>query len=45
MMLGHESLATTEIYLKVEGSRLSEIHRRAHPRGGGAPPEKPAGVL
>jgi integrase/recombinase XerD len=45
MMLGHESLATTEIYLKVEGSRLAEIHRRAHPRGGGAPQDKPAGGL
>jgi integrase/recombinase XerD len=35
MMLGHESLGTTEIYLKVEPSRLGEVHRRFHPRGGG----------
>ena len=34
MMLGHESLATTEVYLKVEGSRLSDIHKRLHPRSG-----------
>jgi integrase/recombinase XerD len=34
MMLGHESLATTEVYLKVEGRQLSQIHRKYHPRSG-----------
>jgi integrase/recombinase XerD len=32
MMLGHSNLSTTEIYLKVEDSRLQEVHRRHHPR-------------
>jgi integrase/recombinase XerD len=35
MMLGHESLGTTEIYLKVDVSRAAELHRRHHPRSGG----------
>jgi integrase/recombinase XerD len=34
MMLGHESLGTTEVYLKVETGRLSEVHRQFHPRSG-----------
>jgi integrase/recombinase XerD len=34
MMLGHASLDTTEIYLKVEGGRLKETHDRHHPRSG-----------
>jgi integrase/recombinase XerD len=33
-MLGHESLATTEIYLKVDSRRLAEVYRGAHPRSG-----------
>ncbi len=32
MMLGHASLATTEIYIKVETERLSRVHRQYHPR-------------
>lgn len=32
-LLGHANLGTTEIYTHVAGNRLSEIHRRFHPRG------------
>jgi integrase/recombinase XerD len=32
MMLGHSSLSTTELYLKVEDKRLQEVHSRYHPR-------------
>lgn len=32
MMLGHASLATTEIYIKVGVDRLSRVHDRHHPR-------------
>ncbi len=32
MMLGHASLSTTEIYLKVETERLGRIHEEFHPR-------------
>lgn len=31
-MLGHASIATTEIYTHVESSRLQNIHRQFHPR-------------
>jgi integrase/recombinase XerD len=31
-LLGHASIATTEIYTHVAGSRLREVHRRFHPR-------------
>ncbi len=31
-MLGHASIATTQIYTRVETSRLREIHGRCHPR-------------
>jgi integrase/recombinase XerD len=31
-MLGHASLATTEIYTHVDQARLKDIHRRFHPR-------------
>jgi len=33
MMLGHSDIATTQIYTKVEGSRLKATHQRFHPRG------------
>lgn len=32
MMLGHSSLATTEIYIKVGADRLSRVHNEYHPR-------------
>ncbi len=32
-LLGHASIATTEIYTHVAGSRLRDVHRRFHPRG------------
>ncbi|MBN2024873.1 MAG: site-specific tyrosine recombinase XerD [Pirellulales bacterium] len=32
-MLGHASIATTQIYTHVDTSRLKAIHRRFHPRG------------
>ncbi|MDR2459999.1 MAG: site-specific tyrosine recombinase XerD [Deltaproteobacteria bacterium] len=32
MMLGHERLGTTEIYLKVSNKRLQEVHKKYHPR-------------
>ena len=31
-MLGHASIATTQIYTRVELSRLREVHERFHPR-------------
>jgi integrase/recombinase XerD len=34
-MLGHASIATTQIYTRVELSRLREVHARFHPRGNG----------
>jgi integrase/recombinase XerD len=33
MMLGHADITTTQIYTKVDTSRLKETHRRFHPRG------------
>lgn len=35
-LLGHSSLATTEIYTAVDRSFLRRVHRRFHPRGGGS---------
>ncbi len=32
-LLGHASIATTEIYTHVDRSRVKELHRRFHPRG------------
>jgi integrase/recombinase XerD len=32
-MLGHASVATTQVYTHVESERLKAIHRRCHPRG------------
>lgn len=31
-LLGHASLASTQIYTRVEGERLLEVYERAHPR-------------
>ncbi len=31
-MLGHASVATTQIYTRVEVSDLKTVHRRCHPR-------------
>ena len=33
-LLGHSNIGTTEIYTHVAGNRLSEIHRKFHPRAG-----------
>ncbi len=35
-MLGHASIATTQIYTRVELSRLRNVHDRFHPRGAGS---------
>lgn len=32
-LLGHASIATTQVYTQVEHSRLKAIHQRCHPRG------------
>ncbi|MBM83583.1 MAG: site-specific tyrosine recombinase XerD [Planctomycetaceae bacterium] len=32
-MLGHASIATTQIYTRVEHSRLKSVHANCHPRG------------
>ncbi len=31
-MLGHESLNTTQVYLRMAGIDLKEIHKKTHPR-------------
>ncbi len=36
-LLGHASIATTQIYTRVEMSRLLEVHKQFHPRSGGGP--------
>jgi integrase/recombinase XerC len=32
-LLGHSSLATTQVYTKVDLAHLMNVHRRSHPRG------------
>ncbi|HEX5442808.1 MAG TPA: tyrosine-type recombinase/integrase, partial [Pirellulales bacterium] len=32
-MLGHASIATTQIYTHVDPARLKAVHKRFHPRG------------
>lgn len=41
-MLGHASISTTQIYTRVEMSRLLEVHRSFHPRSGGSAPSGPS---
>jgi len=33
-LLGHSNIGTTEIYTHVAGNRLTEVHRKFHPRAG-----------
>src|SRR5262249_38100634 len=37
-MLGHASIATTQVYTRVELSRLRQVHARFHPRSQGSGP-------
>lgn len=37
-MLGHASIATTQVYTRVELSRLRQVHARFHPRSNGSEP-------
>jgi site-specific recombinase XerD len=32
LLLGHASLATTQIYTHLDFARLREVHKSAHPR-------------
>jgi integrase/recombinase XerD len=32
-MLGHASIATTQVYTHVDVERLKKIHKQFHPRG------------
>jgi integrase/recombinase XerD len=41
-LLGHASLATTQVYTKVTQERLREVYLRSHPRARSAPPGRPA---
>ena len=39
-LLGHSSIATTQVYTHTSLARLQQVHRAAHPRSG-APPPRP----
>ena len=42
-LLGHASIATTQVYTHTSLARLQQVHRAAHPRAGGArAPQPPA---
>ena len=43
-LLGHASIATTQVYTHTSLARLQQVHRAAHPRAGaGPPPAAPGG--